>query len=206
MVLVFGRVPTEKWKWRRKEVLSQSSIHDGFWWLVAMGGVEVEIQPNPLLSLTMMTFWFLLLLISFVGKSVVRIERWHFLAFPYPKQEVPGEDWKRGNLLAFMCGHKWGSGEDRKRALFSLRIHQALLAPWLLKILLFTFLLLKREELIIEMFNCESSFHLLCFVLFERQDNSSFEVKNICTCVSWVMDTVTRVLELLTNDLVGLKH
>jgi hypothetical protein len=57
-----------------------------------MGGVEVEIQPNPLLSLTMMMFWVLLLLISFVGTSVVRIERWHFLAFPYPKQEVPGED------------------------------------------------------------------------------------------------------------------
>jgi hypothetical protein len=58
-----------------------------------MGGVEVEIQPNPIvITLTMTMFWVLLLLISFVGKSVVRIERWHFLAFPYPKQEVPGED------------------------------------------------------------------------------------------------------------------
>jgi hypothetical protein len=59
---------------------------------MAMAGVEVVIQPNPFLSLTMMMFWVLLLLISFVGKSVVRIERWHFLAFPYPKQEVSGED------------------------------------------------------------------------------------------------------------------
>jgi hypothetical protein len=43
----------------------------------------------------------------------------------------------------------------------------------------------------------------MCFVLFERQDNSSFEVKNICTCVSWVMVTLTRVLELLTIYLAG---
>ncbi len=169
MVLVFGRVPTESGNGEGKKHLSQSSIHEGFWWLVTMGGVEVEIQPNPLLSLTMMMFWVLLLLISFVGTSVVRIERWHFLAFPYPKQEVPGEDWKRGDLLAFTHGHKWGSGEDWKRALFSLCIHQALSAPWLLKILLFTYLLLKREELIIEMFNCENSFHLLCVVWEARQ-------------------------------------